>query len=373
MTYFLKNNQNHHQTDWMIIDIFNIFTKQYNNLKTKYNTDLDSLDDDFAILLSEQIQNKIKNLLTPQNQNINVIMVNDNIVNNQNLWRMDILENWKSKYEFKYYDNKKRQIWAYVYDYYLSDFIKDNQYIYINNDTVEFIDIIAIITKYIEYNYTGDKITIISSDSDFYQLINDNVSVLNMNGEEDVSRILSSGDVNLWFKIIKGVKNISLPVQFNISFINYFIKRTDEQKWTNININDQEYQNSIVIDNTNLDNYRELNKQELYYFLHNLNIFKKILLEHPNYILNEQHIINKQLIDFNNIPYNHIDIIEKEFINLYKKNYNKMNDKTKTNKNHINEKNNKMNNNIGNNIGNNTNNIKNINNNNRFAGLEIDE
>ena len=370
MTFFLKNNQNnqnHHQTEWMIIDIFNIFTKQYNNMKTKYNIDLDNLDDDCMILLFEQIQNKIQNLLKDKNNNYVVVLVNDNIVNNQNLWRTDVLEKWTDKYGFKYYDNKKRQIWAYVFDYYLSDFIKKEKYIYFNNDMVEFIDIVAIITKYIEHNYSGDKIKIISSDSDFYQLINDNVSVLNMNGDEDVSRILSSGDVNLWFKIIKGVKNISLPVQFNISFINYFLKTNDEQKW--VNINDQEYIDSIITDNTNMDNFRELNKQELYYFLHNLNIFKKILTEHPNYILNEQHIINKQLIDFNNIPYKQIELIEAEFKNLYNKIYNHFNDKNKTNNNCINEKiNSKMNSKMDNKVDNKINNT-----NNRFAGLEIDE
>jgi len=57
----------------------------------------------------------------------------------------------------------------------------------------------------------------------------------------------------------------------------------------------------------------------LYYFLHNLNGFKKILADDSIYILNKQHIINNKLINFGNIPVEIINIIENEFINMYKK------------------------------------------------------
>ena len=370
MSYFLKNNQNQNhnqQSEWMIIDVYNIFTKQYNNMKNKYNNNsnknsnnnsnkIDEFDDDLIIELYDNIKNKIINLMKNKNSNFYVVLVNDNIINNG--WRDSILSNYSEKFTFKYYESRKRQLWGYLFDYYLSSFIKENKYMYISNYTVEFIDIVAILTKYIEYNYSGDKITIISSDSDFYQLINDNVSVLNMNGDEDVSRILSSGEVNLWFKIIKGVRNISSPVLFNISFINYFLQTNDDHKLMNA----ENYRENIII-NDNPDNFRELNKQELYYFLHNLNIFKKILLDNTNYILNNQHIINKKLIDFNNIPIEFIDIIEDEFINIFKKNYKNNINKTKILNKQCRIERNSHSNNAGNNASNN----------NRFLGLEIDD
>lgn len=360
MSYKLKKFKSKN-THWIIIDLYNIYKKEYDFLKNKsLNTEA------FIKTLFIKIKNKILYLTnlnnTDDNNKLEVVLINQIKINNDNdicIWRKNIIPNWDDKFNTEYYKYCNDAIYNSLYDNELCDFIKDNHFIYLNYNFnfIEINDVISIITKTIEYNYMDDMITIISSDTDFYQLINDKITVLNMNGNEDISRILSSGEINLWYKIINGNKKNNIPIiKFNSYFIDKFIKLHDndndnEKDKDNNNNNEIENNNqnnyndhNNMEDNDDIDNYinytikyinnienesdynendyRELTKRELYYFLHHLNSLKKILENNPNYVLNKQHLINKSLIDFSNIPIEFVNMIEKDFWEIYKKNKN---------------------------------------------------
>jgi hypothetical protein len=331
MSYKLKKFKSKN-THWIIIDLYNIYKREYDYLKKKVSN-LNS--EDFIKTLAKQIKNKILNLtninLNKEDNTLQIILVNQ-IKNNNNsntingIWRKNIIHNWTYKFEIDYdnitYNN--------LYENELSDFIKDNNFIYLNYNFIEINDVISIITKSIEYNYIDDMITIISSDTDFYQLINDKISVLNINGNEDISRILSSGEINLWYKIINGDKKNNIPpLRFNSHFIYKFIKLhendnelDDNNNYNENNENDNyiDYTIKYINDLKNENDYRELTKRELYYFLHHLNSLKKILEINSNYVLNKQYLINKSLFDFSNIPIELVNIIENDFWEIYQKN-----------------------------------------------------
>jgi hypothetical protein len=165
---------------------------------------------------------------------------------------------------------------------------------------------ISIIIKAIDKTFNYNSITIISNDYVIYQLISDRIHILNVYGEEDTTRMLSSSEVNLWYHIINGYKNYNIPpIMFKTSLIYDFIKETN---------------NYHPINKIETLDFRQLNKRELYYVLHHLNDFKKFILNTSDFILNNQYIINKQILDFNNIPLEIYESIKKLFLDIsYKK------------------------------------------------------
>lgn len=176
------------------------------------------------------------------------------------------------------------------------------KYVYITSKNNYINDVIAIVTKTIEKKNNYNCITIISNDSDVYQLLNDRITVLNIYCDEDTTRILSSSEVNLWYHIINGYKNLNIsPIMFKTSQIYDFIKETNNYH--------------PIIKNENSD-FRQLNKREVYYVLHHLTDFKKFIENTPDFILNQQHIINQKLLDFNTIPDELYESIKNTFLSI---------------------------------------------------------
>jgi hypothetical protein len=172
--------------------------------------------------------------------------------------------------------------------------------------------------KFIENEFPNDSITIISQDSDFYQLINDKISVLNINGEEETSRILSSDEINLWFKIINGQKSNNVPpIKFKIEFLKEFLGNDyDNESNNDFSEQDKKFDNPSEEN----ENFRELTKKELYIVLHNLSNFKSAIENNSSVIENNQLNINKEIIDFNYIPQK----IASEIINSFWTEYNNL-------------------------------------------------
>jgi hypothetical protein len=314
----IKKNKNK-PSSWMIIDLDHVFRRHYIGLKNyyiknnsdKYTEQYDWVSNfNFINELSKQIKNKITNLVAVNKyiQPNHVILTNE-LIQPDNLecgWRKNIFPDWNKKI------NQSDHVWGNIYDTYFKKFINERGYIYFQYQNTETNDIIATVVKIIENEFTCDYITIISQDSDFYQLINDKITVLNINGEEETSRILPSGEINLWYKIINGQQSNNVPsLKFNYNFIKKFLK--------------DDYD-----DNLETSLYRELTKKELYLVLHNLNDFKNLIEESQDTVENNQLYINQKIIDFNFIPSKIANDIAKSFWYEYNKTINIFNDQSST-------------------------------------------
>ena len=344
------------KSNWLIIDLDYIFNTYYYKLKssTKYNLEMDdfiSLEFKFINELSKNIKDKIIYLITIYKYipNNNVILVSQSIEKNLN-WRNTIDPDYKFQERF---ENKiqsiEPKIWKQVFDLNLNNFFNEKDYIYfsflntddfqlasIQNKTTfksiiyntEISDIISILVKTIQNNFQDDLITVISNNNLLYQLINDKVSILDINLTEETHKILPSSEINLWFYIIKGNKERNIkPLLFNLFYLKPFLDTYS----TDFNNNDND--NIDNIDN-NIDNneYQELNKNQLYIILNHLAEFKNLINLDSNssykIVKDNLHIINEKLLNFNLIPNDLVLAIEKSFlikINKNNENYFKSN------------------------------------------------
>ena len=344
------------KSNWLIIDLDYIFNTYYYKLKssTKYNLEMDdfiSLEFKFINELSKNIKDKIIYLITIYKYipNNNVILVSQSIEKNLN-WRNTIDPDYKFQERF---ENKiqsiEPKIWKQVFDLNLNNFFNEKDYIYfsflntddfqlasIQNKTTfksiiyntEISDIISILVKTIQNNFQDDLITVISNNNLLYQLINDKVSILDINLTEETHKILPSSEINLWFHIIKGNKERNIkPLLFNLFYLKPFLDTYS----TDFNNNDND--NIDNIDN-NIDNneYQELNKNQLYIILNHLAEFKNLINLDSNssykIVKDNLHIINEKLLNFNLIPNDLVLAIEKSFlikINKNNENYFKSN------------------------------------------------
>ena len=104
MSYKLKKFKSKN-THWIIIDLYNIYKREYDYLKKKVSN-LNS--EDFIKTLAKQIKNKILNLtninLNKEDNTLQIILVNQ-IKNNNNsntingIWRKNIIHNWTYKFD----------------------------------------------------------------------------------------------------------------------------------------------------------------------------------------------------------------------------------------------------------------------------------
>ena len=345
------------KSNWLIIDLDYIFNTYYSKLKssTKYNLEMDdfiSLEFKFINELSKNIKDKIIHLITIYKYipNNNVILVSQSIEKNLN-WRNTIDPNYKFENQLKnQFELIEPKIWNQVFDLYLNNFFNEKDYIYfsfLNTDkfklssihpktpfqsaiyNIEISDIISILVKTIQNNFQDDLITVISNNNLLYQLINDKVSILDINLTEETHKILPSSEINLWFHIIKGNKERNIkPLLFNL----FYLKPILDTYSTDFNNNiENNIENNINIDDNN-NQYQELNKNQLYIILNHLAEFKNLINLDFNssykIVKDNLHIINEKLLNFNLIPNDLVLAIEKSFlikINKNNENYFKSN------------------------------------------------
>ena len=323
------------KSNWLIIDLSYIFNTYYHKLKslTKYNLERDDLilsefQFQFINELTKNIKDKIINLITVYKyiSNNNVILVSKNTFNKQE-YQND--NEYFSLIESKNNNNFYQSIWEKVFNLNLNNFFNEKDYINFNFDFVnanintDICDIISILVKTIQTNFQDDLITVISNNNLLYQLINDKVSILDINLIEETHKILPSSEINLWFHIIKGNKERNIkPLLFNI----FYLKPILDTYSTNFY-----FSNNI---NNNIDNneYQELNKNQLYIILNHLTEFKNLINININLDSNSSyeivieivkdnlHIINEKLLNFNLIPNDLVLAIEKSFLTKINKN-----------------------------------------------------
>lgn len=163
----------------------------------------------------------------------NIIFCMDSLKNN--LWRNKIFSNYKrnrpdlsKKYNFK-------PIFDYTFTYLISDIIKLYNNIYtLYYDKLEADDIIAIITNYLYYKKSNQIIYIISGDSDFLQLGNENIYFYNFKSKNIINITKEEANKNLLNKILFGDKTdcikgiIPKNIKFNkFDLLNNPIKLND--------------------------------------------------------------------------------------------------------------------------------------------------
>jgi hypothetical protein len=144
---------------------------------------------------------------------------------------------------------------------------------------------------------------IVTHDSDFYQLISDKTTILNLDGVAEPERHYSTGQENLWFNIIGGKMSNKVPgLKFKKDLLKDFLGSY------------YDYEQNPDVDN---EYYRRVSRQEQHYLVCNLDRSIKWITETPDLIENDQHIINQKILDFKEIPIKYTNIISQSFWKKY--------------------------------------------------------
>ena len=196
--------------------------------------------DKYELMFSKGIEKHIKKY------NItDILWVQDD--STENVWRTKIFPEYKQgRDESKC---KSENVFSYTFNTFLPKYFKENKLKNIKVSGAEADDIIAITTKYLtkkKYNCI-----VVTSDTDFIQLINDNVTLVDLKLKEIESKI--SPKVDLELKIIKGDKSDNIPSIKNrigektaLNYINN--KPLFEKLLEDNNINEQYKKNRLLID-----------------------------------------------------------------------------------------------------------------------------
>ncbi len=308
------------KSTWLVINLDYVLKNYYHEFKYNFNKTLQqskqtfdwceyetSSDQSSNINLTDELIKGIKQKIQSL---ISFAQITDNncVVLIHEQYDTIEIDNWRNAimntFKINHTNHFKRLNQLLEKDSILIKYFQEN-YVYITTKNVYINDVIAIVTKTIEKKPNYNHIIIISNDSDVYQLLNDRINILNIYCDEDTTRILSSSEVNLWYHIINGYKNLNISsIMFKTSKIYDFIKETN---------------NYHPLKKNELSEFRGLNKREIYYVLHNLTDFKKFIEKNPDFILNNQHIINQKLLDFNNIPDELYECIKKLLLDILQK------------------------------------------------------
>ncbi len=308
------------KSTWLVINLDYVLKNYYHEFKYNFNKTLQqskqtfdwceyetSSDQSSNINLTDELIKGIKQKIQSL---ISFAQITDNncVVLIHEQYDTIEIDNWRNAimntFKINHTNHFKRLNQLLEKDSILIEYFQEN-YVYITTKNVYINDVIAIVTKTIEKKPNYNHIIIISNDSDVYQLLNDRINILNIYCDEDTTRILSSSEVNLWYHIINGYKNLNISsIMFKTSKIYDFIKETN---------------NYHPLKKNELSEFRGLNKREIYYVLHNLTDFKKFIEKNPDFILNNQHIINQKLLDFNNIPDELYECIKKLLLDILQK------------------------------------------------------
>ena len=232
---------------------------------------LDKYKSTFVTKLNE-IPNKLK-LTKEQRKDVVYIIGKD--CPRQNIWRHQYIDNYKGT-RANYDDDENptvhpKTFFQLAYNEGLYDQCKYPSYI-IKNRGLEADDCLALATKYIRQNTPDDMIYVITSDTDYLQLIQPNVHLYSLKYKPVNTKKNSYGDskIDLLCKIISGDKSDNIP-----GLLKKCGKRTLDKIAQNPDI-----------------------------------FFDKL---HEDDALNVAYLRNKQVIDFDEIPYE----LQAEFIDKF--------------------------------------------------------
>lgn len=138
----------------------------------------------------------------------NVFLVKDCL--RENIWRNEFISNYKGTRDDKL-DTFNKDIFKYTYGVLIPELQAKYNFNIENHERLEADDVIALMTQEIRKNNSETKITIITNDNDYIQLIDDNTIVKNLQGKELKTRINVTPELYLKIKIISGDKSDNIP------------------------------------------------------------------------------------------------------------------------------------------------------------------
>jgi 5'-3' exonuclease len=200
---------------YLLIDLSSyIFYRNFALCKWKQAAGIDSStfsDDDFLQKYSSIFKSKLlgyqKKLKVPFE---NIILAKD--CPRVNIWRNEIFPEYKGNRQ-KCVANLDPLIFTQTYTEILPELISKYGIHVIEHDCAESDDIIAVICQTIQRNEVNSKVTILSLDTDFLQLLNPNIDILdfNLKSISEKAQIQKVLDIYLLWKIIQGDKSDNIP------------------------------------------------------------------------------------------------------------------------------------------------------------------
>lgn len=208
----------------------------------------------------------------------------------EQLWRTTDL---KCNYKLDRIDlslkNNFKPIFKHTYTHLIPEFIKNNNNIFkIKIDKLEADDVIAIISRYIEYKFSTKKVFLLSGDQDFYQLGRPNLCFINYKTKKPLNFDEEQARIELHKKLLLGDKSDCIPGIFPNKFPSKIKKELVEsidkfneyiEKEENKNIKQR------FIENSQLINFDFIPK-----------IYKDKVIEEFNYTVNKFLSKNKNFI-----------------------------------------------------------------------------
>jgi len=225
---------------------------------------VDDFVDKYETMFHKTLSDLVKTYNVPW---CNLILCKD--CSRKDIWRNSIFSDYKATREASHIKSgfDGQDIFKYTHNTLIPKYKELYNFNYLSVDNAEADDIIAICSSFLVNKYNS-KIYIVTSDSDYTQLLNNNIKIVDMKMKE---RICSEPKKDLWKKILSGDKSDNIPACYinqNVIFPNKntrFVKCTPK----------------IILSLMEIDNW--------------------ITLLETN-IRDEQHILNQKLIDFNYIP-----------------------------------------------------------------------
>lgn len=184
--------------------------------------------DKFRTIFKSKLKEIPQKLKIPKEADIHFIIGKD--CSRKNIWRNNLYPQYKgTRSDYSKAENKPGEFFKLVYNENLFESIEDININILYNDSLEADDCLAICSKYIHNKNANKKIYIITSDTDYLQLLRPNLYIYNLKFKavNTKKNTLDTPLKELLYKIIIGDKSDNIPSVFlkcgpkkTISYVN---------------------------------------------------------------------------------------------------------------------------------------------------------
>lgn len=207
----------HINNDLMFVDLsYYVFYRYYASLswlrRKSENINIDDLinDKDFMKTYTKMFEKVLEELYVKHYVDPScVFLVRDSA--RESIWRGETYPSYKATRQNR--GGSLTDVFAYTYNEILPKLASKYGYNPVHFDTLEADDVIAIIVKKIRCTDRSSKITIITNDNDYIQLLIDdeNTCIFNLQGDQIKDRVNTDPKTYLQLKIITGDKSDNIP------------------------------------------------------------------------------------------------------------------------------------------------------------------
>jgi len=236
-------------------------------------------------------------------------------------WRYDYIKENNVNVEYKSGRSKNEEVNRWIK--YLEENIDKINFRKIKVNNLEADDCIALYTK--EEKNKNKNLNIISSDEDFYQLINDFIKIYDFKNKKFVDLTKKEAKIEAYIKVMCGdnsdkIPNITKSITPEIKFGEITAKKYIEEAivFTMSSITKIEEFKEVFL-NTIFDKIIEEKYVPKLLSLDNVNVEKES--ENIKKLLKNNYDINYKLISFSEIPHNLVENFKTEFSNLKEKKF----------------------------------------------------